>query len=411
METIQPETDYGWAPQFGVADSSWKFVSSSRDELYDLVHDVGESDNCASRCDDIAERYAAELARIRAGLPTVTAAALTLDAQTVARLSSLGYLAGGTMTKKPLVLTSGTRDTRRNVRDALSLVDEYRRIEVRKTAGVTTSNDIEIARALVARSPESVVFHHQLAFLLTNAGREREALAVCESGVVRHPADSMLLGLQGCLLARTGDEVRARNVLLQAIEAGSASTMPATLMGLADLEMCAQETARATNLYVQVVHALPRSYAAHARLAAALSVAGDFHGAARHFLRALELDGYSEAALTGLAWLMSCVPDNTRNDTTWTPLALAGRLCEVSEYRHAGHLETLAVAYASAGRFDRAGEMVAKARQVLEKTEIPAGAKEATRKRLEAWPGRFEIRECPTVSDLQGRMRQTFQRK
>ena len=57
--------------------------------------------------------------------------------------------------------------------------------------------------------------------------------------------------------------------------------------------------------------------------------------------------------LNNLAWILATAEDETLADAV-EAVRLAERACELSGYEVAGALDTLAVAYAAAGRFDDA---------------------------------------------------------
>ena len=48
-ETIAPFSAFGWAPLKSVATDEWKYVETTRDELYDLRSDPDELDNLSDR--------------------------------------------------------------------------------------------------------------------------------------------------------------------------------------------------------------------------------------------------------------------------------------------------------------------------------------------------------------------------
>jgi tetratricopeptide (TPR) repeat protein len=64
--------------------------------------------------------------------------------------------------------------------------------------------------------------------------------------------------------------------------------------------------------------------------------------------------------MNNLAWLITVHPEIKNRDTN-EAIRLAGRACELANYKDLEFLDTLAAAYASAGQFDKAAETVRKA--------------------------------------------------
>jgi tetratricopeptide (TPR) repeat protein len=100
---------------------------------------------------------------------------------------------------------------------------------------------------------------------------------------------------------------------------------------------------------------LLRSGYADAELKLAMISAGNqrFLDAINHYQRVLALDTNSVPALNNLAWLRATASDpQLRNGKE--AVRLAERACQLTEYKEAFLVGTLAAAYAEAGRFDDA---------------------------------------------------------
>ncbi|HET7295168.1 MAG TPA: sulfatase-like hydrolase/transferase [Vicinamibacteria bacterium] len=88
---------YGWAPLHGVTDGAVKWIGAPEEELYDLTADPAEARNLAQERRAEARRLAASwretVKEDRRALP-IAAASKVADAERMARLSALGYVAG-----------------------------------------------------------------------------------------------------------------------------------------------------------------------------------------------------------------------------------------------------------------------------------------------------------------------------
>jgi tetratricopeptide (TPR) repeat protein len=119
----------------------------------------------------------------------------------------------------------------------------------------------------------------------------------------------------------------------------------------------------AFNLLASVQH-----YAeAHNNLGVLLKGAGKIPEAARHYEEALRLKPEYPSALNNFAWLLATRPPAEGGDP-FRAVALAERACQLADNRLAMYLDTLAAAYASAGRFDAAVSTAQKAIQMADPT-------------------------------------------
>jgi tetratricopeptide (TPR) repeat protein len=135
----------------------------------------------------------------------------------------------------------------------------------------------------------------------------------------------------------------------------------------------------------------PRDGSALAGLALLAGHAGDAREARRLYERALELNPRERTALNGLAWLLATEPDAALRDGA-RAVTLAERLVELGGRSDPLVLDTLAAAYAEAGRIEDALATLYEARPLAEaagESEIEA-ALERHRHRYEtgeAWRG------------------------
>ena len=87
-----PRLHYGWSLLRSLRVPEWKYIDAPRPELYDLRASRAESDSVMSARGDVAGRMAAGLEQIWRGFGAeAEAQAPQPDAETVARLRSLGY--------------------------------------------------------------------------------------------------------------------------------------------------------------------------------------------------------------------------------------------------------------------------------------------------------------------------------
>ncbi len=134
---------------------------------------------------------------------------------------------------------------------------------------------------------------------------------------------------------------------------------------LASIAMLRGRPAEAVALLREVVQIDPTLPDTHIELGLQLEANGQTKEAAAEYQEALRLNPQSAESANNLAWLRATAADPTLRDPT-DAVRLAEQACTVTKYQSAGHLDTLAAAYAAAGRFDQAIEFAEKSVQIAE---------------------------------------------
>ncbi len=120
------------------------------------------------------------------------------------------------------------------------------------------------------------------------------------------------------------------------------------------------KTEAAMEQFHRALQIKPDSAEAHNNLGFLLQVQGDIPAAVRHYTRALDLNPDFPQALNNLAWIRATHPDAVFRDGT-KAVKLAERSCELTGHQVVSELDTLAAAYAEAGRFSEAIKTASKA--------------------------------------------------
>jgi len=101
-ESLSTYYSYGWSPLKFIRDGEWKYILATEPELYNLKEDPHEMDNQIRQRPELANELKEKLRRLYVdGLKKSMERTRTrLDADTVGKLQSLGYLAGGGFIKE-----------------------------------------------------------------------------------------------------------------------------------------------------------------------------------------------------------------------------------------------------------------------------------------------------------------------
>ncbi len=182
-----------------------------------------------------------------------------------------------------------------------------------------------------------------------------------------------VLALRATAYLQTDDKEKALEDIRQAMNAiedptGSDSV---TFLRLGFLLSSAGENRQAIDIYNKVLDGdANNSMALQARADAYLNV-GEHSSAVTDYNKALALEPDSDHVLNNLSWVLSTSPDDDVRDGP-RAIELATKAAELTEFKEAHILSTLAAGYAEAGDFEKAKEWSAKAVEAAEDDETKA---------------------------------------
>ncbi len=193
-ESLYPLLHYGWAPLRALRNERFKLIDAPRPELYDLAQDPAEEQNLHGADPSQARELTADLGRLRhrieSGKPPAGNAP-EIDQRSVARLRSLGYLAGG----GGVAVEKETERVRADPKDRLQLhqkiVDAQSRISHR---------EYDVARRLLeqvlAEDAAIVDAHQMLGQIAAVQHRPQDALRHFKRALELNPEhEASLFGL------------------------------------------------------------------------------------------------------------------------------------------------------------------------------------------------------------------------
>ncbi|MEA2326298.1 MAG: choline-sulfatase, partial [Thermoanaerobaculia bacterium] len=349
-ETQYPAT-FGWSELASMRLASMKMISAPAPELYDLQRDPGETVNVLTNERRAYRDLSTRLDQLRA--TAVASSPSTVDAETRAKLASLGYVAptqptGGTKrdpkTVAPLFRVFEEATAMLNAgraRDAAASLEQLVRDDpanhvFRETLARALRQSGDVARAIalyrqaVALAPNDADAWYNLAVALQESGNAREGAIALAEAAKRDPNRPEIHNIRGTALAEAGNLADAEKEFRATIAADARNARAYNNLGNVLSAMNRHDDA--AGAYQKSIELAPR-YAdplngfgamlvsdGHARDALpyfdrALRAAPDYYEAQLNRAVALQMSGDSAGAAAELQRLLARLPAGHQYDS------------------------------------------------------------------------------------------------
>jgi len=230
------------------------------------------------------------------------------------------------------------------------------------------SDSETLFRHALAVTVDNEVAHGNLGNALAEKGETDEAIREFREVLRVNPNSEMAHNNLGNALAKRGQMDEAIREFRTALNLKPEFAYAHNNLGLA-LAVRGQQD-EAIREFRTALNLQPGYAAAHKNLGLALAARGQTGEAIRHYQEALRLQPDDVEVLNNLAWILATAAE-ARLRVGAEAVRLAERACELNDRKNPTLLDTLAAAYAAAGRFDEAVRTAEEARRLA----LAAGAK------------------------------------
>ena len=319
-------TYYGANPLFGLAGEKWKYIETTRPELYDLEKDPGEQTNLVEAQPDRAGMLKGRLAQImqQAARRAKGQEDTPLDAEALRHLQSLGYAAGSSV---PEGFSSDLDPGKEDPKDLIGFHEEYHKV------GLLLARDEPVdvralGERLIKQRPEFYDLYKLLIGIAIKQKDYESAIRYGKKALELKPGRFDVHRTLGLAYSQNGQDEAAAEYFELAL-------------ALVPKDQTASLADRA-----QV----------HSQLGVLRSRQKKFDLAIVQFKETLKLNPKQPDMLNALAQALLTCPDQALKDPS-KALKSAQQACALTQSKNPVYLGTLAVAYATVDNLSEAAKV------------------------------------------------------
>lgn len=281
METQAPYHAFGWAPLASVANETWKYVKTAREELYNLKEDPDELNNLAVSQPEQLQEMQELFVEVQQSMNVHTAGDVMLTDDERQKLESLGYLSAGR--------EQNPQDAEEVLPDIKDMMVHYNtEVAARELISHGQADEaIEQLREVINVAPSFVPARMTLGKALQQQSREDEAVEVFQATIATDPESSAPHFELGKHYAAIGNSDLAIEHYRKALELKPQDAT--SHFNLGSLLFSQGNSEEALKHYQQGLEAFPDSIVGNFNFSILLSSQGRNDLAIQHAERAMEL--------------------------------------------------------------------------------------------------------------------------
>ena len=366
-------TKFGGNSLLGVVKSPYKYIQTTRPELYNVLQDCAEENNLV---DEDPKRARFMQGNLKDVLDTYTKAVDTekpeADLATRKQLESLGYIGGEVDASlsfdqsKPDPKDIKYLHTMYRKASNYSVVEDWANARIWCAKLLKEKPDLKLAQMTSAQiwlgrikaEPDKAKAYEEVGDVFFKAKEYKRAIEVWNEALkleVDTPGLHKKLAAANLDLGNTEEAIKQLHISLDLDPAQADVYL--TLGNIAD---DGGERQQALTYWGQSLGIDPAQPKLHDTLAKAYYQQDKLDKVVRHWSELARLQPDNARVCNNLAWLFAAARDPAIRDSKLA-LEYALRACELTDYQHANFVDTLAVAQAAGGQFSQAIEMAQKA--------------------------------------------------
>jgi len=358
-QCLQP-TKYNGNSLLGVVTDSFKYIQTTRPELYDMIKDQAEKNNLIAEQPQQARILKDKLAQIieRSVRKDSADSKMELDEETQRQLESLGYVGES-------IIENFEFDQSKD--DPKDLMD-FHLLNI-ETIGLLSQKRYELAKPLAKRliqqKPDCAMGYKKMGKIALELKDYSQAIINCRKAIELDPFDVASYNHLGLTFKAQGKFDEAIKNYRQALEVKPDSADVYTNMGRTFAMQGKMNDA--ANCFLQALQIRPDYTSARNNLGNVFISQGKVTEALNCYRQAIEVNPRYADAYNNIAWV-SATCKTAISDPAET-IKLAQKACELTDYNKPDFLDTLAVAYAATGNFKKAIETSHKAIELADSEE------------------------------------------
>ena len=394
LESMAP-TRYKANSLLGIVNNKYKYIQTTRPELYDMVNDYPESVNLVETYPKVTHRLKGLLKNILDDMITSRNKdnKMELDTETLKQLAALGYVGGSvteeftfdTSKKDPKdligyhVLNTRIRQflekevfdqARKMCEKMISMEPEISEPYFHLAAIASKLEDypesIKQLNLAIDVDPNNIMLHNFLATVYLKQNNYEMAIKKLNKSLEIDPEQ---FGAYGQMARVYYQQKNYEQALFYAQKSLSINPeQPIVLNQLAALYNRQKKTDKAIETFKKSLQTWPKQPDVMNELAMALYGQSKVQEAMDLWSDTLELDPNQVYAANSLAWIKATSKDENFYDPP-NALKFAHQACEITGYQNPGMLDTLAAALAANGQFDKAVETASQAIKIAVSTD------------------------------------------
>jgi len=284
VETEAPFLDNRWAPMQAVVSDKWKYVYTTRGELFDLQNDPDERTNLWEVESDQRKELQAILEQMQDEFVPLSTGNVSLSDKDRQILASFGYIGGSTEGSAEAMATEALPD----MKDMLPFQAKIDEVQKLKNAGQLDEALTLVREVVAATTPRYPMAEVMLGDLLQRQGAAEEAAAVYEALLKRQPECVKARSHLGDLHSSQGRWDQAAEEYRAVIRLESESSH--AHFGLAHALSRMDRLAEAISEYKEAIRSDPGFVTAHFELAMLLARNGRLEDSIYYFQQALQYE-------------------------------------------------------------------------------------------------------------------------